>query len=230
IAHRGGTGGPPADARCGGDVCEARLAARRRPQEIWRGHRRSDAPAQFRAGGGAPDRDRLWTRRSVHLAEARGDGFAYVVRDDSDWETATDACRLVAWLRESALDPVHFTTLVFPAADLDAVSLAGVADRPTSGGYSPRPRRRTRLSFHHHLRFRSLTRGPGRAASRRDGEQDLLRRREADRLQVGTPRFGDNDAFLRARAAAGVHSAPGSHQAHGLGGIRRARPALRSRV
>jgi hypothetical protein len=69
-------------------------------------------------------------RRSVHLAEARGHGFAYMVWDDSDWETATYAGRLVAWLRESAPHPVHSTTLVFPAADLDAVSLAGVADRP----------------------------------------------------------------------------------------------------
>src|SRR4029077_3344538 len=132
--------------------------------------------------GGAPDRDRLWTRRSVHLAEARGDGFAYVVWDDSDWETATDVGRLVAWLRESALDPVHFTTLVFPAADLDAVSLASVADRPTSGGYSPRPRRRPRLSFYAHLRLRALAVGPGSAARRRNGEQDLLCRRKADRL------------------------------------------------
>ena len=80
------------------------------------------------------------------------------------------------------LDSVHFTTLVFPAADLDAVSLASVADRPTSRGYSPRPRRRPRLSFHRHLRLRSLAGGPGSAARRRDGEQDLLRRREADRL------------------------------------------------
>jgi hypothetical protein len=95
-----------------------------------------------------------------------------------------------------------FSALVFPAADLDAVSLAGVANRPTPRGYSSRPRRRPRLSFHRHLRLRSLTRGPGSAARRRDGEQDLLRRREADRLQVGTPRDGDNDAFLRARAAA----------------------------
>src|SRR4029077_8807936 len=179
--------------------------------------------------GGAPDRDRLWTRRSVHLAEARGDGFAYVVWDDGDWETATDACRLVAWLRESAVDPVHFTTLVFPAANLDAVSLASVADRPTPRGYSPRPRRRPWLSFHHHLRLRSVAGGPGGAARRRDGEQDLLRRRETDGLQVGTARDGDNDAFLRARAAAGVHPAPGSHQAYGLGGIRGPRPALRAR-
>src|SRR4029077_14743937 len=132
--------------------------------------------------GGAPDRDRLWTRRSVHLAEARGDGFAYVVWDDSDWETATDVGRLVAWLREAALDPVHFTALVFPAADLDAVSFASVAGRPTPRGYSPRPRRRTRFSFHRHLRLRSVAGGPGSAARRRDGEQDLLRRREADRL------------------------------------------------
>ena len=78
--------------------------------------------------------------------------------------------------------------------------------------------------------FAPLLAGQGVTASRRDGEQDLLRRREADRLQVGTPRDGDNDAFLRARAAAGVHPAPGSHQAHRLGGIRRARPALRARV
>src|SRR4029077_1027111 len=193
-------------------------------------HRRGDASAQFRAGGGAPDRARLRTRRSLHLAEARGHGFADVVWDDSDWETATDACRLVAWLRESALDSVHFTTLVFPAADLDAVSLASVADRPTPRGYSPRPRRRARLSFHRHLRLRSVAGGPGRAASRRDGEQDLLRWREADRLQVGTARDGDNDAFLRARAAAGVHPAPGSHQAHRLGGIRRGAPRVRGAV
>jgi hypothetical protein len=49
-------------------------------------------------------------------------------RDDSEWEAATDARRLVAWVRESAPGPVHFITLVFPAADLDAVSLAHVAD------------------------------------------------------------------------------------------------------
>ncbi len=40
----------------------------------------------------------------------------------------------------------------------------------------------------------------------------------------------DDDALLRAGAAAGLHPAPGSHQAHGSGGIRRARPALRARV
>src|SRR4029077_7185633 len=177
-------------------------------------HRRGDASAQFRAGGGAPDRARLRTRRSVHLAEARGHGFAYVVWDDGDRETATDARRLVAWLRESALDPVHSTALVFPAADLDAVSLAGVAHRPPPRAYSPRPRRRPRLPFHDPLPLRPVAGGSGRAARRRDGEQDLLRRREADRLQAGTPRDGDHDAFLRARAVAGVHTATGSHQTH----------------
>ena len=99
------------------------------------------------------------------------------------WETATDAGRLVAWLRESAPHPVHSTPLVFPASDLDAVSLASIADRPTSRGYSPRPRRRPRVSFHRYLRLRSVVSGPGRAVRRRNGEQDLLRRREADRLQ-----------------------------------------------
>ena len=33
--------------------------------------------------------------------------------------------------------PVHFTALVFSAANLDAISLAGIADRPPSCGYSP---------------------------------------------------------------------------------------------
>jgi hypothetical protein len=71
------------------------------------GRRRFDAaiaaamrPAQFRAGGGAPDRVRLWTRRSIHLAAPRGHGCAYLVWNDGDWETATDSRWLVAWLRE----------------------------------------------------------------------------------------------------------------------------------
>ncbi len=60
-------------------------------------------------------------------------------------ETATNARGLVAWLRESAPHSVHFSTLVFPAADLHALSLASVADRPPSRGYLPRSGIGTRL-------------------------------------------------------------------------------------
>src|SRR5206468_8851634 len=61
--------------------------------------------------------------------------------------------------------------------------------------------------------FAPLLAGQG-VLRRRDGQQDLLRWRETDRLQVGAPRDGDNDAFLRARAVACIQSTPGSDQAH----------------
>ena len=138
--------------------------------------------------------------------------------------------RLVARLRESAARPVHSTALVFPAVDLDAVSLAGVADRSTARGYSPRPRRRPWLSFRHRLCLRSVAGGPGRPARRRDGEQDFLGRRGVDRLQDGTDRVGQGDALLGPGAAAGLRPTPRPHQTRGPGGIRRARPALRTRV
>src|SRR5512140_849821 len=59
-----------------------------------------------------------FVKRGLVPDEARGSGYPYLVWDDSDWETSTDAGRLVAWLRESAARPVHSTALVFPAANL----------------------------------------------------------------------------------------------------------------
>ena len=51
-----------------------------------------------------------------------------VVWQRSQANYTPDVGRLVVRLREPALDPVHFTAVVFPAVHLDALSLAGLAD------------------------------------------------------------------------------------------------------
>ncbi len=206
-ADRGRTDRPPAHAPRGRRIHQAWPGPRCGARQVRCGHCRSDAPAQFRMGGGAADRVRLQRRRTRDLAHSSGHRCDDVVRKRSRRRTASHVGGRMVRLRQPAGVPVHSRSLVFPAVHLGAFSLAGVEDRSATRADPSRLRRRTRLSRQHQPGVCPAAGRAGRAARRCHGKQDLLCRREAGRFQDGSRRAAGRDAVFRPRAAAGVRPA-----------------------
>ena len=172
---------------------------------VRRGHRLGDAPAQFGHGGGAADRVRLRRRRGVHLADAGG----------ARRRRAGTACRsdgrlqpsLAGWWLGCVSLPLFqflllrwYFRLFIWARFLWQVSRIELRLMPTH------PDRCGGLGFLAAVSyaFAPVLLGPGRGARRDDGQPDLLRGREAARIQAGTHRAGGRDGVRHPRAAAGV--------------------------
>ncbi len=145
-AHPGRTGREHATGPHGAGVRGSRDGPGCGPAGIRRSHRLGHAPAQFDRRGGAAHRVRLRRRGWVHMAEADGARRGHLVRRAGQWNTAAVACRVVAGPREPADCPVPPAALVFPAVDLGALPVAGVAPRVDARADASGPERRPGIS------------------------------------------------------------------------------------
>ena len=126
-ADPGGDGRAPAHAAGGASVPRSPPDPRLGARGLRRGHRLGDAVAQFSRSGDRPPGGGLHRRRGIPLADADRPHRDQLARRAGPWDVASVNRRVVARAGEPSAVPVPAAPLVFPAVDLDAVPVAGVA-------------------------------------------------------------------------------------------------------